>query len=1851
MKVAKLDTGGRRLVIDYDLLSSSGDVTLDGDTTYLVSSPVNITGVFTIEGGTVVKFSYTNGISLSGYAANIVCLTSAYRTAVFSSMNDNSVGQVISGSTGTPTVSDTYIIFTLQSTQAMTLRYLRFCYAATAISGTVHYAGDGYNSDWIKIWDCQFFDCTTAFEGNIQVESVLLYIYNALFSQVTNGVIEATGSDGTLTISAVNVTADNMMYFTTNISSANVSATNSVFTSIENPPASSSLYNCASYSSSSGLYTNVGAAGYYLCSGSTNRGAGTANIDAGLLADLGTLTTYAPGVIQGFITGNSNLGTNVARNTGTPDIGYHYCPIDWALNVGLENSTLITLTVSNGTALAGFGSGGVQLTTNGVFNCNGTATSPVYLVKYNMVQEQSNTNWATTPGRYYSLQTPGQTDSSSANLSFTQLSAFGNDYQIDPFISEIPCTVTLENCQMYSGIVDLNGQTLVSSNSLYARVATTLYDIGASDANTFGNNLFWNGSLTVKHSSSGGHWTFRDNLFDQCNITNKSGANINLCLSNAYATNLLSSPQYLPGETRIVPLAASPAYQTGTLGQFYYPSAQTNLIFYGSQLASAAGLYHYTVTANNTIDGTNMVSIGFHYVATDANGIPLDSDGDGVPDYVKDSNGDGVYDAGDLANWLDPFTIYDQGRSYGGYYPSNVRLGYWRFNNAISLTNEAGKYPTTANNTTTPADWSTTSVFINSDTELAYNLVDAGNWTNLDAANGTVRFWFKPHWSSTNIGGSGPGSFGMFVTIGGSWDWYLQSNGCVVGFTSYSNTITAPYFGQGAAPGFGGVDCTFVDGLWYQLALAYSPSNIAMYMNGALLATANFTPYSVVSNEEAHYDTGFGMFVWPTGNTPFSIGCQLTNAFQINGEFDEMETFNYPLSAAAIAYGFATFNGCSTNNEQDTDYVGRSDVLRKLVDGVNNLATQTNGAPCRLGYWRFDTNTWLGEQGQFPISANGVSLATGWSGGAVNVGSAANSGLTYPDVYSNGWANINCRQGTVRFWFEPNWSSGPTWAPVIYLGNGTENEWTLGFSGSSPELVFETSSNTMPTQLLITSPLSVATNQWCQIVLTYGPNGCALYTNGILAKSNSSGVTLWPNAADRALGMVIGNTTAYNSPANGKFDELETFNYQLNTNQIWTNFQAVWNIDNNLDGIPDIIQDTILSGSTPFLGQPVVVAGTIEAEQFDRGGSNVAYLNVAQNPTNGYRITGMCITNCSDLGLGYCLDQTRAGEWAKYTINVLVPQTYAVQTRVESLGTGGWFEETFSNSTGVYASTGPLQIPGSGWTNVTSVVTLEAGTSVMTLKFLTNGSGSSYVGRFNYITIYPWWQAGFASTYTNAASGLTSGVNTWTAATNNTYRLQQALNSVVGMGGGTVSIPSGTYYVAQFNPNETNPAWANAVVNIATNNIAITGAGMTSTVLVAFNRATTIVDFGTPPSTGVPVQCTNFTLENITFQAQPHMAVSNGMGTNLVYETGQLHPLFETFTGMLAVFEGLSSNACSRNILVANCEFLNADTSVAIFGYASNVMIQSSSFITWQGTNGYVPGQTNNPGTNTPNTGPYYFGVGIFADDFVNNIGVVGCTFDGNPNATGYITSQEGAANGFLYFEYGGNWFAMGNFVTNNAEEAMQFVGGPTAVAGNTFHSWANNWAALALAAQLDTFYQGLTGYGQSNYSTTFVGNWVWGNIFGECVDNFVNNGQFTLNFSGNYLDLFLEVANPYTNGGDGAMVYVTDCQPLNVCGNTLVQGEHGISFAGESSNSVILANNFIGVEHSSIIDLGSGSTTVEDAQVINNILSYGDSYHLKVPFSEGPNWFLYNNQYINSASNAVLPFLDAASLPAHITY
>lgn len=85
----------------------------------------------------------------------------------------------------------------------------------------------------------------------------------------------------------------------------------------------------------------------------------------------------------------------------------------------------------------------------------------------------------------------------------------------------------------------------------------------------------------------------------------------------------------------------------GPLGN-YYQATNSPLINKGSQTAPVAGLYHYTVTTNEVVEGTNTVTIGYHYVALGTNGLPLNTSGNG-PDYLLDANGNGVVDSGEIS--------------------------------------------------------------------------------------------------------------------------------------------------------------------------------------------------------------------------------------------------------------------------------------------------------------------------------------------------------------------------------------------------------------------------------------------------------------------------------------------------------------------------------------------------------------------------------------------------------------------------------------------------------------------------------------------------------------------------------------------------------------------------------------------------------------------------------------------------------------------------------------------------------------------------------------------------------------------------------------------------------------------------------------------------------------------------------------------------------------------------------------------------------------------------------------------------------------------------------------------------
>src|SRR5207249_2886045 len=86
---------------------------------------------------------------------------------------------------------------------------------------------------------------------------------------------------------------------------------------------------------------------------------------------------------------------------------------------------------------------------------------------------------------------------------------------------------------------------------------------------------------------------------------------------------------------------------------------------------------------------------------------------------------------------------------------------------------------------------------------------------------------------------------------------------------------------------------------------------------------------------------------------------------------------------------------------------------------------------------------------------------------------------------------------------------------------------------------------------------------------------------------------------------------------------------------------------------------------TPFYGTAMSLPGTIQAEDFDNGGEQVAYHDQDAGNNGGvYRSTDVDIQAASEGG--YAIGWFFAGEWLKYTTNVLTNGTYTTMARVAS---------------------------------------------------------------------------------------------------------------------------------------------------------------------------------------------------------------------------------------------------------------------------------------------------------------------------------------------------------------------------------------------------------------------------------------------------------------------------------------------------------------------------------------------------------------------------------------------------------
>ena len=159
-------------------------------------------------------------------------------------------------------------------------------------------------------------------------------------------------------------------------------------------------------------------------------------------------------------------------------------------------------------------------------------------------------------------------------------------------------------------------------------------------------------------------------------------------------------------------------------------------------------------------------------------------------------------------------------------------------------------------------------------------------------------------------------------------------------------------------------------------------------------------------------------------------------------------------------------------------------------------------------------------------------------------------------------------------------------------------------------------------------------------------------------------------------------------------------------------------------------------GSTPYGGTPAALPGTVQFENYDTGGSDVAYHDTTSGNAGGvYRSNSVDIQATTDTGGGYNVGWVVAGEWLNYTVSIAAAGTYSLDLRVASNGAGG----TFHVAVDGVDKTGPITVPGTGgwqvWKTITKTgVSLPAGQHV--LRFVMDANGATgAIGNLNWFAV------------------------------------------------------------------------------------------------------------------------------------------------------------------------------------------------------------------------------------------------------------------------------------------------------------------------------------------------------------------------------------------------------------------------------------------------------------------------------------------------------------------------------------
>lgn len=694
-----------------------------------------------------------------------------------------------------------------------------------------------------------------------------------------------------------------------------------------------------------------------------------------------------------------------------------------------------------------------------------------------------------------------------------------------------------------------------------------------------------------------------------------------------------------------------------------------------------------------------------------------------------------------------------------------------------------------------------------------------------------------------------------------------------------------------------------------------------------------------------------------------------------------------------------------------------------------------------------------------------------------------------------------------------------------------------------------------------------------------------------------------------------------------------------------------------LTTITSLIIATSLNARTPHNLSPIALPAAIEFEHFDDGVpassstwalANSHYDSTSSNAGGKYKDSSVDIASSDDMGGGYCLTNCASTDWLNYTIFVPETADFDIQARINTKGNAASFTVSFyaGESTTAYASKTHSQTHSTGWRNVgLGTQNLPAGQYTMKVSFDSTNSTTCLYNYLEFIPKLPTIQIGSGtvdmSTYVYSGKSLTSAdvddPDIEEIGLDNATVLQAAITSI-NSSGGTVYIPSGIYVFRQNgSPTATDPvedalgknqdhSTAVRINQTGTQGIRITGTN-NSVILKGLYRSTTIIGIGVKNGGGASV--TNVLIDNITFIGRPeykdsHINKYTGHGIPVEYNI-PIAPNANTFTaglGTLLVIQGNISNPISsKNICVADCNFVNPGNRPILLAHVKNVNISNNSFTFMDGIDEeFWDGNLTLPNREL---GAHcaIFGGAARCDYVV----VTNNYFNGNVNPT--ATVGDFGSDGLIWLSSGGYWYVADNTIDNYFLEGIQYGAGPAASVRNSFNTDLLTSSTVAFAVYGSDRTNTLSTVDSILSSFSIIGNTITnGNagIFarGDKSDPTTTHmAPFDLIISGNYIDLVDESLNPSGAPCTAINIGTANCVLISGCKTKSEQGvviqRFGDSLSYSIPTKVVLRCNSIDVDLFSCVYIQQGKYTLTDLFLDSNILDkgpYGNHVRITTP-------------------------------------